>query len=167
MQTLVCLATLACLALGAAAASVSVSGQSHRFLCEAELKTLSDEKPGLTARATDPHAVRDRTFYRAGSVIPMAGGFVSLGYYYVNVSVGTQSFSLLLDTGSSNLAVPGVQCPTCGSDPNRYDPSKSRTAQIVPFNSAQCAVCSPDGSVAPDCPFGLSPRVLLSLAFPV
>jgi len=150
MRGVLCLLIL--LAAGAWASSVSFSSQPHRLLSQAEFQDLAARQPHVTARAQDPNAVRDRSFYKSGSVIPMAGGYMTTGFYYVNISVAGQQFSMLLDTGSSNLAVPGVQCPTCGTDPNRYVPSQSPTAQIVPFDSPQCAQCSPDGSEK--CPFG-------------
>jgi hypothetical protein len=40
--------------------------------------------------------------YRAGSTVPVSGGVLTLGYYYISVEVGTPktSYNLLLDTGS-------------------------------------------------------------------
>merc|ERR1712086_378370 len=42
--------------------------------------------------------------YRAGQNVPLNGNILTLGYYFLNVTVNNIPLSLLFDTGSSNLA---------------------------------------------------------------
>lgn len=68
--------------------------------------------------------------------------------YYGPVSIGTpgQQFTVIYDTGSSNLWVPSAKCisKSCSTH-NRYDASKSSTYQpdgrklILPYGSGVCA----------------------------
>ncbi|CAG8458402.1 27992_t:CDS:2, partial [Racocetra persica] len=50
--------------------------------------------------------------------------------YFGLISIGNQNFNVTYDTGSLDLWVPDISCPTsiCGSH-NRFDPSKSSTFQ--------------------------------------
>jgi len=76
----------------------------------------------------------------------MSGGFLTLGSYYANIEVGSppQAFTVLIDTGSSNLALPFQSCQTCGpSNAPRFIPKKSTTFLPVPCNTKQCNKCSP------------------------
>ncbi|KAJ3162006.1 hypothetical protein HDU86_005704 [Geranomyces michiganensis] len=49
--------------------------------------------------------------------------------YSTNIQLGTppQTFSVIIDTGSSDLWVPSTQCSACG-DRRRYNPTLSKTA---------------------------------------
>eukprot|EP01089_Gocevia_fonbrunei_P003671 TRINITY_DN1362_c0_g2_i1.p1 TRINITY_DN1362_c0_g2~~TRINITY_DN1362_c0_g2_i1.p1 ORF type:complete len:433 (-),score=68.23 TRINITY_DN1362_c0_g2_i1:918-2216(-) len=95
------------------------------------------------------------TTLRAGSVIPMSGGYLTLGAYFTNVTIGypPQEFSLLVDTGSSNTAVPLSNCTSCGTGPFYY-PYKSSIAQDITCSSPTCLKCVPEGLVSNKCVFG-------------
>jgi hypothetical protein len=61
-----------------------------------------------------------------GSVDPIVINDYQNAEYYGDISVGTppQTFTVIFDTGSSNLWVPSSQCSNCGSHV-KYDDSKS------------------------------------------
>lgn len=88
----------------------------------------------------------------AGDAIPLEGGLLVLGTYVISVQVGTPpvTVSMIVDTGSSNTALPATGCQTCGSG-NVYDTTKSTTFQPMPCNSAACTQCYPTGSTCTDC----------------
>jgi hypothetical protein len=86
----------------------------------------------------------------------MQGGFLTLGAYFVNLTIGTPgvNFTVLVDTGSSNTAVPSVDCQyTCGnaSTNTLYNPAMSSSSKAIYCNSATCLNCNPDGGA---CVFG-------------
>jgi len=82
----------------------------------------------------------------SGSMVPMNGSYLTIGSYYSSISIGSpgQTFTVLIDTGSSNLAVPIKGCATCG-DQNipKFDPSQSSTFSVLGCNDARCMKCSP------------------------
>eukprot|EP01089_Gocevia_fonbrunei_P003670 TRINITY_DN1362_c0_g1_i1.p1 TRINITY_DN1362_c0_g1~~TRINITY_DN1362_c0_g1_i1.p1 ORF type:complete len:433 (-),score=78.37 TRINITY_DN1362_c0_g1_i1:17-1315(-) len=92
---------------------------------------------------------------KAGSAIPLTGGYLTLGAYYTKVTIGhpPQEFNLLVDTGSSNTAVPISNCTTCGTGPFYY-PHKSTVAKGITCSSPTCLKCVPDGLVSNQCVFG-------------
>ena len=52
--------------------------------------------------------------------------------YYSEIKIGGQSFKVVMDTGSSNLWVPGVGCNSIACFfHSRFDPSKSKTFKSV------------------------------------
>ena len=64
--------------------------------------------------------------------VPLVGNPVDL--YNVRIQVGGQYFTTLLDSGSSNLILPGTDCFGCGSVPAAYRPStKSKDLHIYDF----------------------------------
>jgi len=76
-----------------------------------------------------PLGERLRTQKRsAGVSIPVDGGIISLGAYFMNITVGGNIFNVLIDTGSSNLILP----------------SGSSTSVPVLCNSPTCEKCVPD-----------------------
>lgn len=96
------------------------------------------------------------TLNRGSASVKIQGGYITLGTYYTTVEIGNpkKEFNLLLDTGSSNLAVNAVNCTSCGPKSKlAYDAAKSSTAKIVPFDSEFCRVCNNNGS-STACLFG-------------
>jgi hypothetical protein len=69
-------------------------------------------------------------------VLPIHGN-ASLGYYYVNIYVGSpnpQPQSVIIDTGSGLLAVPCANCKLCGHKNHinpPYDPQKSSSSHVL------------------------------------
>jgi len=117
--------------------------------------------------------MRASTLYRAraGTFLPMSGGYITLGAYFINLAIGTPpvNFSVLVDTGSSNTAVPSVDCKTTCGNTIKYNPLNSKSSSPVLCNSAECLKCNLDSSneclfgqpfcssVRPsDCGFGIS-----------
>eukprot|EP01104_Vermistella_antarctica_P019648 TRINITY_DN7816_c0_g1_i1.p1 TRINITY_DN7816_c0_g1~~TRINITY_DN7816_c0_g1_i1.p1 ORF type:complete len:491 (-),score=96.45 TRINITY_DN7816_c0_g1_i1:61-1506(-) len=90
--------------------------------------------------------------YRStGGSIPLQGGLLTLGAYFVNISVGGQELTVLVDTGSSNLAVPSIGCPAslCGDNAAMlYNYNTSSTASLASLSSTYCQQCAPAGSAA-------------------
>ncbi|KAJ3167569.1 hypothetical protein HDU88_002015 [Geranomyces variabilis] len=72
--------------------------------------------------------------------------------YSTNIQLGTppQTFSVIIDTGSSDLWVPSTQCDSCGNR-KRYDPTLSKTAfQLgIPVTSYY-GIGSATGSIVTD-----------------
>jgi len=85
----------------------------------------------------------------AGDSIPLEGGLLVLGTYVVSVQVGTPpvTVSMIVDTGSSNTALPATGCSTCGTG-NVYDTNKSDTFQTLPCDSSACTQCYPTGTTS-------------------
>lgn len=83
---------------------------------------------------------------QAGNSIPMNGGVLTLGAYFMELTVGTgagqQTFDVIVDTGSSNTAVPSVGCTTCQSSA-LYNASASPTASSLACSAPMCQSCAP------------------------
>ena len=74
----------------------------------------------------------------------MEGNPEPLGYFFARLRVGTpgQDFTVIIDTGSSLLAIPCEGCNNCGrhEDP-KFQPSRSSTYHAVTCNSPHCGTC--------------------------
>ena len=75
----------------------------------------------------------------------MQGDLIALGYFYAELKVGTppQTFSLIVDTGSSVTAIPCSGCRDCGPHTNpRFKPESSLTFRQAPCGgSLYCTSC--------------------------
>jgi len=70
------------------------------------------------------------------------------------VGAPPMQFNVLIDTGSSNLALPAIDCDSsCNNTRMLYNPHASDTAQIVSFAEHRCQVCG-TGHDSRDCEFG-------------
>jgi len=67
-------------------------------------------------------------------ILPIYGNS-SLGYYYINVYVGTppQEQSVIIDTGSGQFAFPCSKCTSCGNQHINppFNIQKSKTNKIL------------------------------------
>ncbi len=75
----------------------------------------------------------------------LEGNTMPLGYYYTRVHIGTpgQIFTVIVDTGSSLLAVPCRGCSRCGKHMNPYfEQSKSSTYREGCREIPNCQSCS-------------------------
>jgi len=76
----------------------------------------------------------------------LQGDLIALGYFYADLKVGTppQTFSLIVDTGSSVTAIPCAGCRQCGQHSNpRFEPDSSVTFQHASCGgSLYCTSCS-------------------------
>lgn len=73
------------------------------------------------------------------------GNTMPLGYYYTRVHVGTpgQVFTVIVDTGSSLMAIPCTGCNKCGKHMNKYfEQSASSTYTDGCKAIPKCASCS-------------------------
>jgi len=69
---------------------------------------------------------------------PIGGDISKVDYYYLKISVGSppQTFNVLMDTGSSDLLVPGVNCTGCSEWPGPNPPfDSSKSSTINPISS--------------------------------
>jgi len=112
----------------------------------------------VNAAAVRASTVMTRSHFRAGShAVPMNGGYLTTGAYFMDITVGSldQTFSVLVDTGSSNLALPSPSC-NCGTSNATvyYDPAKSKTSAVPSCTSPFCQACVPVGYNLTACPFG-------------
>merc|ERR1711991_1241394 len=112
----------------------------------------------VNAAAVRASTVMTRSHFRAGShAVPMNGGYLTTGAYFMDITVGSldQTSSVLVDTGSSNLALPSPSC-NCGTSNATvyYDPAKSKTSAVPSCTSPFCQACVPVGYNLTACPFG-------------
>ena len=90
---------------------------------------------------------------------PLKGNLESLGYYAVDVCVGTpptQQFELIVDTGSGTTAFPCAGCSGCGHHLTgaRYDASRSSSAEPLTCASSKCPHCY--SSRSSECKYSVS-----------
>merc|ERR1711991_277886 len=108
----------------------------------------------VNAAAVRASTVMTRSHFRAGShAVPMNGGYLTTGAYFMDITVGSldQTFSVLVDAGSSNLALPSPSC-NCGTSNATvyYDPAKSKTSAVPSCTSPFCQAVVRPGWVQPD-----------------
>eukprot|EP00939_MAST-03C_sp_MAST-3C-sp1_P001316 g1316.t1 len=67
--------------------------------------------------------------------VPFSGNFPKDGEFYLNLTIGTQDVSLLIDTGSSDLGLSAAGCKTCAKKNHLfYAPKKSPNATVLGCN---------------------------------
>mmetsp|Transcript_5726 Transcript_5726/g.17045 ORF Transcript_5726/g.17045 Transcript_5726/m.17045 type:complete len:553 (-) Transcript_5726:114-1772(-) len=68
------------------------------------------------------------------------GGITAIGEYFTRIKIGSQTFRVQVDTGSSTLAIPLAQCRSCLNGDLRYaiDKSPSGIAEFVSCDSNAC-----------------------------
>ncbi|KNC52002.1 pregnancy-associated glycoprotein 6 [Thecamonas trahens ATCC 50062] len=116
--------------------TLGLSRTEHGFKADKEMMMMM-----TAADSMRPHA--SHTLLKPGVgaktvEVPMSGGLLTLGAYYINVTIGSQPFLALVDTGSSNIWVTGYKPDA------KYAP--------VACNSPVCQKCNTDGSGS--CLFG-------------
>ncbi|CAG8555363.1 22379_t:CDS:2 [Cetraspora pellucida] len=116
------------MAINAFSDVVSISDSNYIRIELFKRESISPEKQ--RALMTMKYA---RLFGR-DTVIPLVNEQNKDFSYYSPITIGGQNFTVDLDTGSSDLWVPGIQCSStqCGTH-NRFDPAKSST--FVPLQS--------------------------------
>jgi len=138
------------------ALALCVAARPHSINIDHTPHHFTPNLPGASLSSSPSSPPRAANNWRAASTVIMGGGVLSLGYYSVNVSIGTPGteFTLLLDTGSSNLAIPDVNCDDSCGDNTRYDPFDSSSSEIIDFEDDWCQVCSPWDESGSNCPYG-------------
>lgn len=95
-------------------------------------------------------------------------GNTSLGYYYVNIYIGSpnpQPQSVILDTGSGILAVPCVDCKHCGLKNHIHPPfdyGKSESSKILTCVHCSLLRIASTQSVGKDAPKEKALKIVLS-----
>ena len=129
---LVLLATLAMLTV--AAVPIKLHRPPHTF----ESNGLSQEANHKKIHGAGRKSV--------GRHIPMSGGILTLGAFFLDLTVGTgagqQKFAVIVDTGSSNTAVPAVGCTRCATN-QLYNASMSPTSRPLACSDPMCTNCIP------------------------
>lgn len=70
---------------------------------------------------------------------PLHGSLTPLGEYYVTLTFGGQPVRVQVDTGSSTMAVPLLECSNCRKGDQRFDISRAvGPASFIPCSSNQC-----------------------------
>lgn len=134
--------------------------------CTAKPTTMKLRKQVDTFHAGAKITSRDRHALR--NAIPMNGGVLTLGAYFTSIVIGSGSgertFDAIVDTGSSNTAIPSTGCTNCGTPATAvYNASQSPTAVPLACGDAMCQNCAPtavgsnsvpSGSNTTHCPYG-------------
>ena len=123
----------------------AVAAMAARWLTAADgsEEPAVSEEPGLTV----PLAMFGAEEL-LGSGAPMvrrsAGDLRFFGMYSAAIGIGGQRFSVQLDTGSSNLVVPALDCNGCPVGLRRYRHEDSATSEQVECRSEICTgYCNP------------------------
>ena len=114
------------------------------------LNTMSLSIPVSYHRSSAPHHRLQARSERRRQLLQvqekMQGDLIALGYFYAELKVGTppQTFSLIVDTGSSVTAIPCTGCRDCGPHTNpRFEPESSLTFRQAPCGgSLYCTSCT-------------------------
>jgi hypothetical protein len=78
-----------------------------------------------------------------GLRLPLLGNFSETFFWFVSVSVGSQSFTVTVDTGSSDFLIPQLGCGSCfGGDPKKYYNGTNHFLGCSD-NSLKCLTCAP------------------------
>lgn len=101
---------------------------------------------------------------QATTPVPLHGDFPKDGEYFVDVTIGKQALSLLIDTGSSDVGVSAVGCHGCTQKAHdSYDPSKSPNASSLGCDwcaqhvtNQTCSACKDRGGPTKQCTFRVS-----------
>jgi len=122
--------------------SIPIKRMDHKFYPHQKFYGAAEN----VVRNIGYNKYKSETGQPMGNSVIMQGGLLTLGYYYADVTVGNppQSFTVLIDTGSSNMGIPADSCVTCGSSVV-FKPTASSTFSAVACNSALCQKCSPEG----------------------
>lgn len=87
------------------------------------------------------------------------GNSSSLNYYYTELYVGTppQKQSVILDTGSSTIAIPcQPYCTDCGNHLNSYYlATNSRTNEILDCNTKRCSELGSSCNIDQKCEYSI------------
>lgn len=70
--------------------------------------------------------------------IPLSSGLLHASGFHFNTSAGGQNFTLQVDTTYSFLVVPTNGCEGCRVGDRRYDPTKSKSAKVIPYGAKEC-----------------------------
>lgn len=101
--------------------------------------TANDDSSSKVSRFAHPVNVSDRQLYSN----PVHGSITRLGEYYVTLTFGGQPLTVQIDTGSSTMAVPLLECGNCRQGGRRLDLAKaSGNAFIILCDSPMCSAKS-------------------------
>ena len=119
-----------------------VDGYRRRRLQEGSLNASAAVGPYHARRQLQGHIDPSSKTVMEGA---LGGNTMPLGYYYARVHAGTpgQVFTVIVDTGSSLMAIPCTGCSKCGKHMNPYfEPAKSSTFSEGCEAITSCKSCS-------------------------
>jgi len=133
------LALLLAAACDAYAPPITINLLDHTEVQELHRRRLQE---GFSSRRRLAHVAQDNKKVMEGN---LQGNTMPLGYFYAKVRIGTpgQEFTVIVDTGSSLLAIPCDGCKRCGTHMNTYFHQKgSKTFIGGCSNIPGCQSCS-------------------------